>query len=341
MRWWFRNRTDVTAGLEGYGGTCGCESCVACVKWRWRDYNLPVLKRLSRRDAGKSLLTGLAAVPALSAATRHALGFQVYTVRNLIPDHARETLQRVAAIGYREAEVIQDSNSVVLPLCKEFGIQAVSGHFATPLVTGNFDAWKAQYPHGVPAGMTWQKAVDDAAQAGIKFMVIAYLMPAERGPLDQFRRYAEQFNKAGEATRKAGMQFCYHHHAFEFGPKEGSRPIDIFLERLDPSLVKFEMDVFWVSVAGQDPVALLKQWKGRVALMHLKDKAPGLKTHFSEDLSPNAFREVGFGTLDFAKIVVAAREAGVQHYFVEQDQVAEDPVDSLHASYRSIERLKF
>src|SRR6267142_1645074 len=71
--------------------------------------------------------------------------------------------------------------------------------------------------------------------------------------------------------------------------------------------------------------------KARVALMHLKDKAPGLSTHFSEDLSPNTFREVGFGTLDFAKIVEAAREAGVQHYFVEQDEVAEDPVESLHA----------
>jgi sugar phosphate isomerase/epimerase len=317
------------------------EPYVACVRWSRRDYNRRVLKRLTRRDAGKSLLTGLAVAPAISAATRHPLGFQVYTVRNLIPDRARETLQRLAAIGYREAEVLQDSNSVVLPLCKEFGIQAVSGHFATPLVTGNFDAWKAQFPQGAPAGMTWQKAVDDAAQAGIKYMVIAYLMPAERGPLDQFRRYADQFNKAGEATRKAGMQFCYHHHAFEFGPKEGSRPIDVFLERLDPNLVQFEMDVFWVSVAGQDPVALLKQWKGRVALMHLKDKAPGLKTHFSEELSPNAFREVGLGTLDFAKIVDAAREAGVQHYFVEQDQIAEDPVESLHYSFGTMERLKF
>ena len=137
------------------------------------------------------------------------------------------------------------------------------------------------------------------------------------------------------------MQFCYHHHAFEFGPKEGSRPIDVFLERLDRNLVKFEMDVFWVSVAGQDPVALLEQWKGRVALMHLKDKAPGLKTHFSEDLSANAFREVGLGTLDFEKIVEAARQAGVQHYFVEQDQVAEDPVESLQQSFHAMEQLKF
>ena len=88
----------------------------------------------------------------------------------------------------------------------------------------------------------------------------------ERGSLDTFRRYADQFNKAAEATQKAGMQFCYHHHAFEFGPKEGSRAIDIFLERLDPKLVKFEMDAFWVSVAGQDPVQLLEKWKGRVLM---------------------------------------------------------------------------
>ena len=137
------------------------------------------------------------------------------------------------------------------------------------------------------------------------------------------------------------MQFCYHHHAFEFGPKEGSRPIDIFLERLDPKLVKFEMDAFWVSVAGQDPVQLLEKWKGRVALIHLKDKAPGLKTHYAESLSPNAFREVGLGVLDFAKIIPAARAAGVQHFFVEQDEVAEDPVESLKQSYRAVEALKF
>jgi len=300
-----------------------------------------VFKPITRRAAAKSLLTGLTAGSVLSGATKKPLGFQLYTIRKVLPGHAREALQRVAQIGYREIESIRSFNPVVLPLCKEFGIQAVSCHYDTPLVTGNFDAWKSDFPQGRPAGFTWEKAVDDAAAAGVKYMVVAYLQPAERGSLDTFRRYADQFNKAGEATRKAGMQFCYHHHAFEFGPKEGSRPIDVFLERFDPKLVKFEMDVFWVSVAGQDPVALLKQWKGRVALMHLKDKAPGLSTHFSEDLSPNTFREVGFGTLDFAKIVEAAREAGVQHYFVEQDQVAEDPVESLHASYRTMERLKF
>ena len=76
-------------------------------------------------------------------------------------------------------------------LCKEFGINPVSGHFLTPLVTGNFEPWKAVFPQGLPEGMSWQKAVDDAARAGFRFMVIPYLMPGERGPLDQFRRYAD------------------------------------------------------------------------------------------------------------------------------------------------------
>ena len=294
----------------------------------------------TRRDAGKTLLTGLAATPALTAAAQRPLGFQLYTVRNLIPDHARETLQRIAQIGYREIESMRAFNAVVLPLCAEFGIHPVSAHYETPLITGNYDAWKDEFISR-PAGLTWEKAVEDAALAGFKFMVIPYLTPAERGPLDQFRRYADQFNKAGEAVQQAGMQLCYHHHAFEFGPREGSRAIDVFLERLDPNLVKFEMDVFWLSVAGQDPVALLNQWKGRVALIHLKDKAPGLKPHYNEELSPNAYREVGLGILDFNKILAAASASGIQHYFVEQDEVAEDPVESLRYSFNSVQQRKF
>ena len=301
-------------------------------------YNRLVLNPLTRRDAGKSLLTALAAGSALSAATRQPLGFQLYTIRKILKKHAAEALERLAKIGYKTIETSRAGNSLVLPLCKEFGLQPVGCHFDTPLVTGNYDAWRFEK---LPSGYTWDKAVDEAAAAGFKYMVIAYLMPAERGSLDTFRSYADKFNKAAEATHKAGMQFCYHHHAFEFGPKEGSRPIDIFLERFDPKLVKFESDVFWASVAGQDPAELLRQWKGRVALVHLKDKAPGLQTHYAENLSPNSFREVGLGVLDFPKILSAAREAGVEHYFVEQDEVAEDPVDSLAYSLHTMEKLGF
>jgi sugar phosphate isomerase/epimerase len=291
---------------------------------------------LTRRDAGKSLLTALAAGSTLSAATKRPLGFQLYTIRKILKNHAAEALERLAQAGYKTIETSRPDNALVLPLCKEFGLQPVSCHFDTPLVTGNYAAWKDSK---LPSGYTWQKAVDEAAAAGLKYMVIAYLMPAERGSLDTFRRYADKFNKAGEATQKAGMQLCYHHHAFEFGPKEGSRPIDVFLERFDPKLVKFETDVFWSSVAGQDPAELIRQWKGRVALIHLKDKAPGIKTHYEENLSPNSFREVGLGILDFPKILSAAREVGIESYFVEQDETAEDPVDSLAYSLHTLEKL--
>jgi len=297
---------------------------------------------MNRRAAiAQSLAAGLAARTALNAAAPRTPGFQLYTVRKRMPAQARETLQRIAETGYREIETLRNLDAVVLPLCKEFGIRAVSAHQETAIITGNFEAWKGSFPGGVPAGLTWQKAVDDAAAAGLKFMVIPYLMPSERGSLDQFRAYAGQFNKAGEAVKKAGMQLCYHHHSFEFGPKEGSRPIDIFVERFDPGLVQFEIDVFWVSVAGEDPVALLNKWKGRVPLIHLKDKAPGLATHFAEGLSPNAYREIGLGVLDFAKILAAAADAGVKPYFVEQDETPGSPFDSIKTSIEYLKQLEF
>ena len=258
--------------------------------------------------------------------TKQPLGFQLYTIRKILKDHAAEALDRLARAGYKTIESMHAGNPLVLPLCKEFGLQPVSCHFDTALVAGDYGAW--------------EKAVDQAAAAGFKYLV-AYLLPADRSSLDTFRRYAGKFNQAAEATHKAGMQFCYHHHAYEFGSTEGSRPIDIFLDRFDPKLVKFETDVFWASVAGQDPAELIRQWKGRVPLVHLKDKAPGVKTHYGEDLSPNAFREVGLGVLDFPKILAAAREAAIKHYFVEQDEVAEDPVDSLEYSLQTLEKLGF
>src|SRR5258708_27024823 len=125
------------------------------------------------------------------------------------------------------------------------------------------------------------------------------------------------------------MTLAYHNHAFEFQGAEGQRPFDILMERTDPKLVKLEMDVFWVSTAGQDPVALLKQYPGRVALLHLKDKAAGAPVRFSEDVGHEAFKEVGSGSLDFAAILKAAKAAGGQHYFVEQDFCPGNPIDSL------------
>ena len=115
-----------------------------------------------------------------------------------------------------------------------------------------------------------------------------------------------------------------------------STPLETILAETDPALVQLELDVFWVSVAGLNPVALLEKYAGRVPLTHLKDKAGDVPQQFKEGLGKEAFKEVGNGTLDFTAILKACEPAGVKHYFVEQDQTPGDPLASLRQSYEHL-----
>ena len=101
----------------------------------------------------------------------------------------------------------------------------------------------------------------------------------------------------------------------------------------------FELDLFWVSVAGHDPVKILKEYKGRVPLVHLKDKKAGTPVQFDERVPKETFQEVGSGELKFPEILKTAASVGVKHYFVEQDQTPGDPVDSLAKSYKYLRGL--
>jgi sugar phosphate isomerase/epimerase len=183
------------------------------------------------------------------------------------------------------------------------------------------------------------EAIESVKNTGAQYLTMAYIMPAARGDLDFYRKTADQMNHMGELCRKAGLQFAYHNHAFEFGGKTGERPIDILKERLDKKLVALELDVFWVSVAGHDPVEMLNEWKGRVALLHLKDKEKDTPVQYAENVARTAFKEVGSGSLDFPAILKAAPGAGVKHYFVEQDQTPGDPLDSLKKSFEYLQKI--
>jgi sugar phosphate isomerase/epimerase len=203
----------------------------------------------------------------------------------------------------------------------------------TPLITGDWDKYKGTTP------LALEEAVDSVKAIGVQYFTMAYIMPQARGDLDFYRKTADSMNHAGEVCKKAGLQFVYHNHAFEFGGKPGERPIDIFHQRLDKKLVALEMDVFWVSVAGNDPVEMLNQWKGRVALLHLKDKDKDTPVQYNEGVPKTAFKEVGSGALNFTAILKAAPGAGVKHYFVEQDQTPGDPLDSLRKSFEYIQSV--
>lgn len=250
------------------------------------------------------------------------VGVQLYTLRNQIGKDAKGTLKKVAELGFGEVENFGYSGKFFGMTPAEYksvlgdlGLTAPSGHY----MYGNFGNKKI--PGTVLNG--WEKAVEDAAAIGQQYMVIAYLMPEERGDIDNYKRTAEGISKAAEVCKKSGIQLCYHNHDFEFEAQNGILPFDILTKETSAELVKIELDLYWASKAGQDPVSLFKQHKGRIALWHVKDMDNTPKKHFTE---------VGNGVIDFASIFKNAKASGMKHFFVEQDECPGSPFDSIAKS---------
>ena len=279
----------------------------------------------------------------VGAAAPQSIGVQLYTVRDAIKANPKATLEAIARIGYKEIELGRAEISTLAPMAQSVGLTATSTHIEAPLVTGNWEAW-AQFAPAAPGSErpTLAGALDVVRAHGIKYAVVSYLMPVERGTTAAaYEKFADQLNRAGETARAAGLTLAYHNHGFEFAPlADGQRPFDVLTARLDKSLVKLELDVFWVSITGTDPVDLVTRHKGAVALIHLKDKAKTAAAETDEQkVPPASFTEVGHGSLDFPAILRAAQAAGVAHYYVEQDHSPGDPVASLRQSYEYLRTL--
>jgi len=257
-----------------------------------------------------------------------AIGVQLYTVRGVLGAKPVETLKAIDAIGYREVEVVGDTIDAIWPALKETNLKAVSVHL-------NSDLFLASRQNDLFA------AIDQAKAHGFQYAVFPYLPPPRRGGPDVYHRLAQDLNAAGSRCHRAGLKLCYHNHAFEFQPMGSVTPLQILMRETDPKLVSLELDVFWVSVAGHDPVALLATYAERIALVHLKDKAEGVPVQYKEDVPGSAFKEVGSGTLKFEAILRAASQADVKHFFVEQDSTPGDPIASLRKSYDYLRALKF
>jgi len=257
------------------------------------------------------------------------VGAQLYTVRNVLPKKPQETLEALDKIGYREAEVAGAGLDQIWPSLKKTRLKPVSIH----LDFGLFVPEKASQ---------LDAAIADAKKRGFEYVGYPYFPPNQRGGLDAIRRLADTLNKAGEKCRAAGLKLFYHNHCFEFEPMESTTPFQALLEHTDKNLVGLELDIFWVSVGGHDPVEILTKNPGRFPLMHLKNKAAGVPVQYKESTVPRtAFKEVGNGVLDIPAILRAASKAGVKHYFVEQDSTPGDPVESMRQSYEYLSKLTF
>lgn len=281
------------------------------------------MKTQSRRDflkvtaagtLGALILTRCAGGTTGTAKTSN-IALQLYTIRDFMntPEDVKASLKKLSEIGYKQLELAGYANGQFYgfapaefkKMVNDLGMEILSSHTSVESASQVGDA---------------QKVGDDHAAVGAKYAIQPWVNPPDR-TLDFYKNMVEQMNEAGRTMKSSGIKFGYHNHNFEFMNIEGTVPyFDIILNGTDKDLVTMELDLFWTTKAGQDPVEIFKKYPGRFELFHCKDmytqQDPFFDTVGVEDFAP-----VGAGVLDFARIFAERETAGVKWFVVEQDLV--------------------
>lgn len=259
------------------------------------------------------------------------IGIQLYTVRNDLMADFDGTLRALIAMGYREVEVGVVSEEQIdfhggSP--REFkkridnaGLRVPSCHFGPPT-----------------SDAEWDKHIETAHELNLQYMLCA-TPPDNTNSLDAWKRVADFFNHLGSQCRNAGLQFAYHNHNHEFRVYDGVVGYDQLLHSTDKNLVKMELDCFWMTFAGKDPVEYLHRHPGRYPLLHIKDLKPGYKPT-TGDFDGNPFSEVGSGVINWKRIFDAASIGGLKHYYVEQDEWDRPSLESARISATYLKNLQ-
>ncbi|MHB1023944.1 MAG: sugar phosphate isomerase/epimerase family protein [Acidobacteriaceae bacterium] len=257
-----------------------------------------------------------------AAVTHRPIGVQLYTVRALAEKNLPTVLAQIQQIGYQEVEtywnVYTHPAKELRQMIQDHGLRVPSGHF-------DYD------------GLSHK--LDYARELGVEYVVCPMLPKTMWNSLDGFKKAAAQFNVWGEQVQKMGMHFAFHNHDYEFQHFGDTTGYDTLLAETDPKLVSFEMDCYWITQAGHDPVTMLEKHASRIHMLHLKDRKPGFPPSYQLNAAAAHFTEVGTGTIDWKKILAVAERQRVSHMFVEQDETAMPPMESLRISYQNIEKL--
>ena len=258
------------------------------------------------------------------------IGLQLYTVRDQMKADFDGALAKVAAIGYQEVEFagyFDRSPKEVRAAIDRHGLVSPSCHVDWDVLG---DQWLAQ--------------IESAKIIGQSYIVCPWIPEEIRNQPDGWRRAAETFNHAGEVSKKAGVQFAYHNHWFEFLPVNGKLPYDFLLENCDSDLVKMELDLCWIEVGGGHPLKYFDRYPGRFALVHVKDmkKLPKISAAGGQDFGDSLkdMTSVGSGIIDWKRIFAQSEKAGIKHYIVEHDK-PDAPFDSIKNSYEYLRQLRW
>jgi sugar phosphate isomerase/epimerase len=267
---------------------------------------------VGRRAAGASA----AVEPAPAGEHLSRIGLQLYTVRRIAAKDLAGTLARVAAVGYKEVELAGLYNHTAAEfheLLAKNGLAAPSSHLPITAIEGDAAA----------------RTFADAKTLGHEWLTVPSLPQEKRESADDWKAVATRFNSAAAQVKAAGFRFAYHNHNAELrNLGGGTTPLDVLVSETDPSLVSFEMDLYWVVNGGGDPLAFLAKYPGRFKMLHVKDSAG----------PEHRIADVGAGDIDFKTIFARAR--GVEHYFVEHDNPT-DELASISTSYKYLANLEF
>lgn len=244
------------------------------------------------------------------------IGVQLYTVREQMKASMPDTLAAVAKAGYKEVEFagyFGHSAVDIRKMLDDVGLTAPSAH----VQMGEL-------------GTEWGSLLDQANTIGHEYLVCAWIDAYER-TIPGYTKIAARFNDAGERALQEGVKFGYHNYSFEFTPIDGQVPYDLLLRVCDPRKVAMEIDVFWMTQGGGDPVKYIERYPGRFPMLHVKDMGPAPK---------HAMLDVGKGTINWKKILRAGHKGGVRHVFVEHDE-AKDPMASVKTSFNYLHALRY
>jgi len=276
--------------------------------------------------------TGLMLRPKGLFASTPLIGLQLWTVRRELAKDPDGTLGKVAGIGYNSVELMGYANGKFFGLTpaqfsdvlKKYHLKSPSGHYGMSNFLLNGDMNDLHDNIAVAANM------------GHSYIVIPFLNDNMRTSLDDYKKLAQKFNVVAAEAKKSGLKTAYHNHDFEFKDWGGGQTgYNILLKETDPSLVFFEMDIYWTVRAGQDPIQLINNNPGRFKMWHLKDMTE--KAAPSYDVGGQQYYgEVGTGIIDFKAIFREKRKSGMKYFYVEQDETSEPVFDAITKSYNYV-----
>lgn len=289
----------------------------------------------TRRDFLRTALAGFAVAGAAGKALGAGrlawpgpIGLQLYTVRGLYAKNPLQTLKDVAAAGYKTVELAAFlpphlPPATIKAYLRQADLKAIGAHFPLPKTVDD-----------------WKPFIEQAHDMGLLYTGTSM---TNHRTVEGWKQLAALFNQCGKLSRQAGIQFAYHNHIREFEPLPGNtNGYNILLTECDPAFVSMEMDIFWITYSGQDPLTYFRRFPGRFPLLHIKDLKKGITVNPREfpGKGANPFAPVGQGRIDWPRIFAHVHQAGTKYIFVEQDLCDGSPLDAIKESYQYLRSLR-